>query len=369
MSEHHTYSSFTATDIERYHTGKMTSIERHAIEKAALEDPFLADAIEGYVYTSTPAADLEKIRKRLAGEEEEKARVIPFFRSNKFMRAAAVILVLAGAGFLITRFAFQPQQDIALTDTRPTVETSPKVVDSSSLVAAPTITIKEKEEEILMDQANSKPSTYSRQPQVQMNENRTEIAERNLPPVVAMEQRNDDRKDDRNAASAKLSRNMVAAKEAAPVMEAQVSKDSISGLLQRGYTNARVVRGDSITNVTIVLQESPNNYTEEVVLNRNTNRIVPRPNIIIEEPEPLLGWDHYNSYVIDNFKDPRELKTKPAEGEVELSFDVNSMGEPINIKVEKSLCSTCDAEAIRLLKDGPKWKKSQKKNVRVSILF
>src|SRR5690606_1253565 len=128
--------------------------------------------------------------------------------------------------------------------------------------------------------------------------------------------------------------------------EAQVSKDSISQLLQRGFTNARVVRGDSITNVTIVLQESPNNVTEEVVLNRNTNRIVPRANIIIEEPEPLLGWEHYNSYVMGNLKDPREMKSKPVEGEVELSFDVNSIGEPINIKVEKSLCSTCDAEAI-----------------------
>ena len=34
-------------DIERYLSGKMTPAEQHAIEKKALSDPFLADALEG----------------------------------------------------------------------------------------------------------------------------------------------------------------------------------------------------------------------------------------------------------------------------------------------------------------------------------
>jgi len=61
---------------------------------------------------------------------------------------------------------------------------------------------------------------------------------------------------------------------------------------------------------------------------------------------------------------------KNVAGEVKLSFDVNDAGQAINIKVEKSLCTECDKEAIRLLKDGPKWvKKKKNKKGKLSIKF
>ena len=39
---------YTAKDIEQYLAGSMSNAEMHAIEKAALDDQLLADAIEGY---------------------------------------------------------------------------------------------------------------------------------------------------------------------------------------------------------------------------------------------------------------------------------------------------------------------------------
>jgi hypothetical protein len=55
---------------------------------------------------------------------------------------------------------------------------------------------------------------------------------------------------------------------------------------------------------------------------------------------------------------------------VQISFEVNKLGEPVNIKVEKSLCKECDEEAIRLIKQGPKWKtKKKKKRVTVNVPF
>jgi len=36
----------------------------HALEKAALDDPFLADALEGYLYTTTASDDItQDLRK------------------------------------------------------------------------------------------------------------------------------------------------------------------------------------------------------------------------------------------------------------------------------------------------------------------
>ena len=45
--------NYTSEDFKRYYSGTMTAAERHALEKAALDDPFLADALEGYKF-STP---------------------------------------------------------------------------------------------------------------------------------------------------------------------------------------------------------------------------------------------------------------------------------------------------------------------------
>ena len=64
-------NNYTAADFERYHAGKMSAAEMHALEKAAMEDPFLADALEGFVFTPTPQNDLELIRTKLFGEKKE----------------------------------------------------------------------------------------------------------------------------------------------------------------------------------------------------------------------------------------------------------------------------------------------------------
>ena len=89
----------------------------------------------------------------------------------------------------------------------------------------------------------------------------------------------------------------------------------------------------------------------------------------LEEPEPADGWDNYDTYLANNLEIPDELKTKPASGgtEVEVSFEVNKNGEPVNIKVEKSLCGKCDKEAIRLVKEGPKWRRNANKKGRTTV--
>ena len=66
MSKEQNIKSFTAADIERYHQGLMSSKERHALEKAALEDPFLADALEGYANaTFNVTEDIAQLKKRI----------------------------------------------------------------------------------------------------------------------------------------------------------------------------------------------------------------------------------------------------------------------------------------------------------------
>ena len=93
------------------------------------------------------------------------------------------------------------------------------------------------------------------------------------------------------------------------------------------------------------------------------------PKVTIDTLEPAEGYVKFDDYVISNLKMPEELKTKTIAGEVQLSFDVDQNGQPVNITVVKSLCEKCDEEAVRLLKEGPKWKKKKDKKGKITIKF
>jgi TonB family protein len=56
-------------DIERYISGKMSPAERHALEKRALSDPFLAEALEGAESISSAefSLDVEELNQKIAG--------------------------------------------------------------------------------------------------------------------------------------------------------------------------------------------------------------------------------------------------------------------------------------------------------------
>src|SRR5689334_22675209 len=99
-------SGFTSGDIERYHSGKLSPEERHALEKAALDDPFLADALEGYAFTSTPAADLASIQSRL-DEKLNQRKLIPLFQKYKWLSVAAIFLFIAGGVWLAYSISYK----------------------------------------------------------------------------------------------------------------------------------------------------------------------------------------------------------------------------------------------------------------------
>ena len=120
----------------------------------------------------------------------------------------------------------------------------------------------------------------------------------------------------------------------------------------------------------IVLQrnKSAEPIPEVVVGKSRKDSTYRRPHIVFEEAEPENGAAYYDDYIVQNLQMPDEELQKNISGEVKLSFDINNAGEAVNIAVEKSLCAECDKEAIRLLKQGPKWKKKNKKG-KLSIKF
>lgn len=460
--------TFTALDIEKYHKGLLSPKERHDLEKAALDDPFLADAMEGYFATPVNiSADIDELKKRLAGSTEENTKVVAMNtgavkKSFPWLRAAAVIVVVLGAGLLAYQLTTNNKQD-TIAQVNDATKENAKTTDSSagtpSSASADTIkpgtavpmreqgkkgetnqqevvtitvspagnsfdsvaTYDNKLSEVVV--APAKPSVSK----IDSSANNAGIiADKNYKAEEALKESRAKKmvardKEAELIASAEPAARQGSFKSNAPVnnrvMNEQYRANNFRGRVTDAYNNA--VPFANVTNVqdnvgtytdargyfnltspdtTLTVQVRGLGFNDNNMLLRNT---VPSNQVIMEEdksvaaqtlsnkkvnyekyardahmkvegqPEPEDGWENYDSYLSNNLNIPDEVKTKQMDnGRVEVSFEVNKYGVPVNIKVEKSLCSTCDQEAIRLVKEGPKWKrKARKGRTTVTITF
>jgi hypothetical protein len=105
MSDHKEHiSHYSAADIQRYVQGKLSAAEMHAMEKAALDDPFLADAIEGMQLAfdehkeSIVTGQLQQLQQQFNARTHRTAKVVAFkpFRYWQAAAAAAVVLIITG---------------------------------------------------------------------------------------------------------------------------------------------------------------------------------------------------------------------------------------------------------------------------------
>ncbi|MBX2924610.1 MAG: carboxypeptidase-like regulatory domain-containing protein [Chitinophagaceae bacterium] len=113
--------TYTAQDIDRYLNRQMSAAEMHALEKAALEDPFLAEAIEGYV--NTPPGSVQKDIEKLVSALDEKTatRVVSIgFKKWMWSAAAAVIILL---GVATTWYWLRPSADSPIAEQKETPAT------------------------------------------------------------------------------------------------------------------------------------------------------------------------------------------------------------------------------------------------------
>lgn len=455
MSTDKHIQEFGAGDIERYHQGLMSGAERHALEKAALEDPFLAEALEGYRgQEAFMANDLAELKQRLAEKAEEK-KIIPLSRASgsfPWLRAAAVLVLLAGAGYLSYNWFFQKDERSLAQETTPA---APVITDTPHTANIPVfkadslwvatgreqqesvnLTIKNsaREEKVVADSISQATSPESKLndlalekqvapvPNSETSREKAETQPAAAPTVAARGNKPGDTDGDgvpdqfdRKRAAANNANNGYLSgagnlKYATPylfrgrVTDANgnalgfakianvrdnvgtytdargnfvlTSTDSLMTVQVRslGYNNARTVLNKSLTENRIVLQDD-NSISEKILDSSKVNyaRRSRTNQLNFEEPEPADGWASYDAYLVNNINVPDNIekqKKTSSPDVVEVSFEVNEVGEPVNFRIEKSLCAKCDQEAIRLIREGPKWKrKARKGRTTVTIPF
>ena len=433
MSEEKKYKNYTAADVEKYHKGLLSPREMNDLERAALDDPFLADALEGYGATGVNvSSDLSELEKKLE-ERISDSKVIglaPSMTSFKWWQLAAAVVVLGVLGYFIFQLSTDNKnRDVAvkMEEKKPAAPVSPIKADSnkSASVESTGVVANNKQADTQAKSTLGKKAIVL--PKSILDVNKKDLAvERTKParnykaendsininqpasgvsaPAAAMEKRSaisDDKQTERYLSSKKeavsnnqqrtnyfngrikdvnnnplpfanitITRNNIGTYADAQGRFTLVSPDSVLNVQVRsvGFENAMVQLKNNVESNDVVLQENKTVPDKVLSLQKADTSRSRMADIQFEELEPADGWSNYNTYLVNNINVPGDLKRKEeSEGQVQLSFEVSQEGNPINIRVEKSLCEKCDEEAVRVVKQGPKWKKKNKKAKRITI--
>ncbi|KXX69641.1 energy transducer TonB [Flammeovirga sp. SJP92] len=82
---------------------------------------------------------------------------------------------------------------------------------------------------------------------------------------------------------------------------------------------------------------------------------------VVEDPAAFPGgMGKFYKLIGKNMKYPKQAKQMGVEGKVYVQFVVEKDGSLSDVKVVRGLGAGCDEEALRLVKESPKWKPGKK---------
>ncbi|MEO1655352.1 MAG: energy transducer TonB, partial [Bacteroidota bacterium] len=85
------------------------------------------------------------------------------------------------------------------------------------------------------------------------------------------------------------------------------------------------------------------------------------------QPEPKGGMAAFYKYLGKKIKYPKLARRMQIEGRVFVQFVVDKDGSLTDIKVLKGIGGGCDEEAIRVLKEAPKWEAGRQRGKPVRV--
>jgi hypothetical protein len=407
---------YTAADFERYHSGTMPANEMYELEKAALEDPFLADALEGYAYTSSFKNDVAGLKERLNEKRKKKKGFsISLFAQSGWWRIAALLIIIMGAGYFFYRLNYKEKENILAKNVmKPSIEKmdtitllkndSIKTNNNVAFEFHQSSNLEEKKKNVLSPiKSKAEKETFA------IDKNRMmstlSVAERsNQSSSDSIKFNMKSGKIDKNPSLQYLLKGKVTDINGKPLAFATVKNKSedeatltdTAGrfLLPSADSNTTAivsVIGYETKKVTLQKDKEPvvamnksSGALEEVVVTgygekkklKDTTSVSQELNSKVSGMEiknqpisTLSNSEKFNEYLKENLQPVYDENNEQFTGEVLLSFTINKKGRPRNIKVVKSSCKDCETEAIKLLENGPRWTIEKEKRKTVLIKF
>jgi hypothetical protein len=355
---------FGSDDIRRYLSGEMSDAERYALEREALEDPFLADAIEG-MESRLPASNLSQdfagLQNRLEARIKKRPGgiVAPFYK----VAAAAIVFLLAGSLSILyflnrakdagpeTMATDLPTQQSRQSSADTSVGYFPAPTDSGIVQPAPPGPIERPIEAPSLSQKKEEvriaPGILSRRDDMQLR--KAKIADSNSRPTIGYPG---------NPELATTERQMVASAERSSdslqfnqLSEVVVSRESLplkEPVLRPESRPKPVTTSNPEVNTMMVRKRATNNAVVEP--DRTAWFSIQPLSSDSAAFGPAGSWKAYNG------RGALRSDSEKALQETVLQFRINAQGQPQDLRILKTENSARSAEIIRTIQNGPLWK-------------
>lgn len=381
----------TAEDLRNYRDKVLSAAEQHRVERLLLENPLYADALEGLEVSGQKTAEQNRIsgelRERLKNRfADQKVKRLPIW----IPAAAASVVIVLSIG-LYLRMEERSESESMVSAPAPQISASKDAVlpekPAENLVveeALPAQSAKPKppllaqkaepappKDSLILPKDNllanspkpsslpgAMPSTTSERRVLYSTDGANQPIsgqvfdeeKRPLPGVSVRTKHTDQQAITDPSGRFQLSR---------------VRKTDTLQLSSVGYTVHEIQAGNGRLD-SIQLKPDTQALSEVVVVGYGAQakkaapgspaRMAPAKTALSSSPSAPAN---FKTYLDENRRMPPEAKEKGISGTVRVRFQVAVDGSVSRFSIIKSLGSGCDEEAIRLIREGPRWKNNQ----------
>ena len=400
-----------------YIRGLRKGKEAHRLEKESMQDPFLADAMDGYNQVEgNHEQRIEKLRMQVSAHSAKKKStyaitwsiaaclIIGFGISSYFLflkksMTDEVFIAEESVSIKLAEPAAPPTPAIPAT---PTVPATPqkeialattKVKTDSTPISEITARQADKRDMIAEIQTTSQPqgAPVAAVPMMEEVSEETAALQEVVATIDTFESESDKKMKLAKVATILPQKNMIKGRvtdeKGEPLIGASVTykgtnigtitnmngefslvkKDDKKRLTAEyiGYDPVEI-QVDTSRTMLIAMNENKQALNEVVVVGygakKNKKSTTLGSDAKVKEqtekeitPQPVIGKRSYQKYLKEHLVRPTDEKCAQVKGKVVLTFLINKEGRPFYIKVKESLCESADKEAIRLIQEGPDW--------------
>ena len=374
-----------------YIRGLRKGKEAHRLERESMQDPFLADAMDGYSQVEgNHEQRIEKLRMQVSAHSAKKKNTYAITWS---IAACLVIGFGISSYFLFLKKSMTdevfiaeesvpaklPEATTPATPTNPATPAAPVTPRADKKEMSASAVIEPMMEEALEQTAELQEVAATMDTSESVSDKKMRMAKVVTPPNsnIIQGKVTDEKGEPIIGASVAYKGTNIGTITNMNGEFSLVKKEGKKQLTAQfiGYDPVEIPVDTSQT-MLIAMNENKQTLNEVVVVGYGTNKNKKSTTVVTAKeqadkditPQPVIGKRKYQKYLKENLVRPTDEKCAQVKGKVVLTFLVNKEGRPFYIKVKESLCESSDKEAIRLIQEGPDWIYGNK-SVEITVKF
>jgi len=353
---------YSADDILKYHQGKLNANEMHALEKAALDDPFLSDALDGFENNEQATTDIIELKIKLSlKQQKNKASVISMKKYYPFIGIAASITIFIFLGVYLSQQnklnKTTPSDGIVKAQPSLPENNQPEISDTNKAQLA-AVELKKANQDYPNIKQNDQISNKS-------------VVEKSVSIDKIKQEENS------NSIVAKLKTVEDVAVESDQDNVKIYSTDEVKALTaasapgNMAMADTKITAMPMQTDFTNVAVESSNNTNIVATKGFSVKKTIPKTNSSTEsesdEKNMKTNNEAFQNYVTQNTSACLDEKQNPVHGQIVLTCKINANKKASQIKILQSLYKDCDFQVVELLKTFSEWKATSKQKIKLII--